>query len=142
MAVFGVIALLLAAVGVFGLVAYSVARRTREIGVCLAIGAQKSDVFWSVLKEGLLVGCAGVALGLPLSFLLTRGLGTLLYGVTATDPAALISMPSLLIAICLLASVVPAWRAASLEPSVALRVYPCKVDDARNGETAAFRFSK
>ena len=106
----------------FGLVAYSVTRRTREIGLCLALGAQRSDVFLSVLKEGLLVGCAGAALGLPASFLPTRGLGAFLYGLTATDPVALISMPSLLIAICLLASVVPAWRAARLEPGSALRV--------------------
>jgi predicted permease len=118
---FGLLALALAAIGIYGVVSYTVAQRTREIGVRMALGAGRSDVLRLVLGEGLSVVGVGLALGLALSFAVTRVLGGFLYGVTASDPLTFAGVPALLAAIALAAGYLPARRAAGVDPMVALR---------------------
>ena len=119
--VFAAAALVLAAIGIYGVVAFSVTRRTQEIGIRMAIGAQRSDVLRMVVGEGARLAAAGVALGLAASFAITRLLSTLLFGVTATDPVTFTTLAALLAAVALLASYIPARRAMRLDPNLALR---------------------
>jgi len=118
---FGATALLLATAGVFGVMAYSVSRRTREIGVRVALGAATRDVLRLILGEGLRTVLVGAALGLAGALVLTRTVSSLLFGVTATDPIAFGSVTLLLLAAALLACYLPARRAAKVDPVVALR---------------------
>ncbi len=118
---FGVLALLLAAIGIYGVVSYSVAQRTREIGVRMALGAKERDVLRLVLGEGLFVIAVGLALGLLLAIASTRVIVGFLYGVGATDPVTFIGVPLLLGFIALVASYIPARRATKVDPLVALR---------------------
>ena len=118
---FGATALLLATAGVFGVMAYSVSRRTREIGVRVALGAATRDVLRLILGEGLRTVLVGAALGLAGALVLTRTVSSLLFGVTATDPMAFGSVTLLLLAAALLACYLPARRAAKVDPLVALR---------------------
>ena len=118
---FGLLALALAAIGIYGVVSYTVARRTREIGVRVALGAGRADVLRLILGEGLSAVGAGLGLGLLLSFALTRVLGGFLYGVTASDPLTFVGVPALLGSVALAAGYLPARRAAKVDPMVALR---------------------
>ena len=117
----GALALFLAVVGVYGVKAYAVARRTREIGIRKALGATSGDTLWLVVREGMTLTAAGLAVGLVLSALVARLLGGMLYQVSSLDPATFVAAPLVLAAAALLASYVPAWRAARVAPSTALR---------------------
>jgi ABC-type antimicrobial peptide transport system permease subunit len=118
---FGLLALALAAIGVYGVVSYSAAQRTREIGVRVALGAGAPDVLRLVLGEGLSVVGLGLALGLALAFAATRVFAGFLYGVGAADPLTFVGVPLLLGAIALAAGYLPARRATKIDPMVALR---------------------
>jgi predicted permease len=121
MTVFGASALLLAAIGIYGLMAYSVAQRTQEIGIRLALGAEASDVKNMVVMQGLKLTIAGIVIGLGCAFLLTRLLAALLFGVTARDPVVFGSVPLLLALVALVAVWIPARRASRVDPILALR---------------------
>ncbi len=118
---FAALALVLAAVGVYGVIAYAVSLRTREFGVRAALGARAGALLSSVLKRGLVLAFAGIALGAALALVLGRLIASLLYEVRAADPAVLGVVSLLLGAVALVASAVPAWRAARVDPTVALR---------------------
>jgi predicted permease len=118
---FALVTLLLATAGVFGVMAYSVSRRTREIGVRIALGARSGDVLTMILGQGLRTIVVGIAIGLAGSLALTRVVASQLFGVTATDPLTLVAVALLLVAAALLACYIPARRAAKVDPMVALR---------------------
>jgi predicted permease len=118
---FGLLGLVLASVGVYGVVSYSVSQRTQEIGIRTALGAQRSNVLAMVLKQGMSMALIGTAAGIVLSFLLFRGLSSVLYGVKSTDFVTLGAVSAILLAVAFAASYVPALRATRVDPVVALR---------------------
>lgn len=119
--VFGLLATLLTALGLYGVLAFSVAQRTREIGIRVALGAQARDVFKLIIGQGMLLVTVGVALGLAVSFALTRLVASLLFGVTPTNAATFVSVSAGLSLLALLACYIPARRATKVDPLVALR---------------------
>ena len=119
--VFGILALTLTAIGIYGVVAYSVAQRTREVGIRMALGAQKKDVLKMVLAQGVALVAWGAALGLVACYWLSRLVSSQLYGVSALDPATLVSVVVVLVVVALLATYIPARRATKVDPLVALR---------------------
>ena len=118
---FATVALLLAAIGIFGVMSNAVAHRTREIGIRLALGAESGHVRGLVLREAFMLAVLGIVLGLIASLQLTTFLATLLFELTPTDPATLIGVAVMLLAVALAASYLPAWRASRVDPLVALR---------------------
>lgn len=121
LAIFGVLALLLAAIGLYGVMSYTVSRRTREIGIRMALGAGKGNVLRLVLKEGLTLVGGGIAAGLIVALAATRLLASFLYGVSSLDLATFAAIPIVLALVALLASYLPARRAAKVDPMIALR---------------------
>ena len=121
LALFGAAALLLASVGIYGVTAYSVSQRTREIGIRMALGAQARDVLEMVIGQGSLLVMVGIGLGLAISFVATRALASQLYGVQTSDPITFAGTAGLLAGVALLATYIPARRAMRVDPMVALR---------------------
>jgi predicted permease len=119
-AVFGIAALLLAAIGIYGVMAYTVTQRTHEIGIRMALGAQRSDVLALVVRQGITLAAIGVAAGLAGAFTLTRVMAGLLFNVRPDDPMTYLAISFLLIVVAFLACYLPARRAAKLDPLIAL----------------------
>jgi putative ABC transport system permease protein len=119
--VFGLLALLLASVGIYGVTSYSVAQRTREMGIRSALGATARDLVLLLAQQSMRVVLIGAGIGLALALASARLLTSQLYGVTATDPLTFLVMPVFLLAIALLATLVPARRATMVDPADALR---------------------
>jgi len=120
-AVFAVVALTLAAIGIYGVLSYSVSQRTREIGVRMALGAQTGNVLWMVMAQSLKLVSAGIVIGIVAALALGRRIGSLLYGVKASDPPTYIATAAVLVLVALLACWLPAWRAVKTDPLIALR---------------------
>lgn len=118
---YALLALFLAALGLFGVLAHTVSRRTQELGIRMALGAVPRDLLWMVLREGLLLSGLGIVAGLAASLLLTRGITSLLFGVSATDPITYLGISLLLVAVAAAACYAPARRATKVDPIVALR---------------------
>ncbi len=118
---FAAMALVLAAIGIFGVISHSVSQRTREIGIRVALGAQSKDVLKQVLQEGARLAAVGLALGLAGSLAATRLIATLLFGVKPADPLTFVVVAVILASVTLAASYIPARRATRVDPTVALR---------------------
>jgi len=119
--IFSIVALALAAVGIYGVIAYSAAQRTKEIGIRIALGATGSDVLTMVLKEGATIGVVGLAAGLAAALVLTRFMSSLLFGVGARDPITFVLLPIVLLLVIIAATLIPALRAVRINPVLALR---------------------
>jgi ABC-type antimicrobial peptide transport system permease subunit len=118
---FGLLALVLASLGLYGVMTYTVARRTGEIGLRMALGARRPQVLWMVLRESLELVAMGVVLGIPLAFAFARLISSQLYGIAKGDPLTICAAMALQASIAALASYIPARRATKVDPMVALR---------------------
>jgi ABC-type antimicrobial peptide transport system permease subunit len=118
---FGLLALLLAGIGLYGVMAYAVARRTQEIGIRMALGAQRPDVVWLILRDTLAVILIGAAIGAPAAVAVARLIRSQLFGISPTDPLTLCAAVLLLTMVAALAGYLPARRAARIDPMIALR---------------------
>ncbi|MDP7340398.1 MAG: FtsX-like permease family protein, partial [Vicinamibacterales bacterium] len=121
MTVFGAAALLLAAIGIYGLMAYSVEQRTQEIGIRLALGAETGQVWKMVVMQGMRLVTVGVVVGLASAFGLSRLVASLLFGVETSDPVTFVSVPVVLTLVAMVAVMLPAGRASRVDPNLALR---------------------
>jgi putative ABC transport system permease protein len=121
LAAFAGLAILLAAVGLYGLMSYSVAQRTSEIGIRMALGAQRGEVLSMVLRQGTKLAVAGIVAGVVIGLMLTRMMESVLYGVSAADPISFAGAAVLLVLVALVACYLPARRAMKVDPMVALR---------------------
>jgi ABC-type antimicrobial peptide transport system permease subunit len=118
---FGLLALVLACVGLYGVMANTVMRRTNEIGIRMALGAERPRILWMVLRETLVLVFIGIVIGIPAAIVAARLVSTQLYGLTAADPLTLSAAAVVLIAVAALAGYLPARRASRVDPIVALR---------------------
>jgi predicted permease len=118
---FGALALLLACIGLYGVLSYTVSQRTSELGIRMALGAQRGNVLWLILREALTVTIIGAAIGLAAALAATKVLASMLFGLTARDPITLIGAAVVLLAVATLAATLPAWRASRTDPMTALR---------------------
>jgi len=121
LAAFAAFAMLLAAVGLYGVMSYLVTQSTHDIGVLMALGARSGDVIKLVLRQGMELAAIGIALGLAGAAVLTRVMASLLFGVSTTDAGTFAALPALLAAVAFAATIIPAWRTARVDPVVALR---------------------
>jgi ABC-type antimicrobial peptide transport system permease subunit len=120
--IFASLALMLAAIGLYGVMAYAVSQRRRELGIRLALGARRQDVRNMVVRQGVLLAAVGVVIGLGIAFALARLVTNLLYGVNGHDPLTFAIIPIVLLAVAVLATYIPASRASRVDPVDALRV--------------------
>jgi ABC-type antimicrobial peptide transport system permease subunit len=118
---FGMLALALASIGLYGMLSYAVSRRTSEIGVRIALGAQRNDILQMVLREAMILAALGIAVGAPVAFVLSRFMGTLLYGLKPNDPLTVACATAGLLFVGFLAAYLPARRASRIQPVIALR---------------------
>jgi ABC-type antimicrobial peptide transport system permease subunit len=118
---FGIVALVLACIGLYGVLSYNVTRRIGEMGVRMALGAQRSTILRLILRDALVVTGAGVLIGLGAAWAATRLLGTMLFGLSPRDPLTMLGAAFVLIAVASLAAFIPAWRASRVDPMTALR---------------------
>jgi len=121
LAIAGAMALALGLLGIYGVISYAVTQRTREIGVRMALGAQRDELKWMFVRSAMALTVAGVAIGLAAAALLTRLMKSLLFGISPLDPVTYVAVPIMLAAAAVLASYLPARRAASVDPVEALR---------------------
>jgi len=121
LAIFAGLALVLAAVGIYGVMSYTVAQQTREIGIRIALGAKRGDVLKMTVKQAIKLVGLGLVIGLPSAFILTRVMSTLLFGISATDPITFLGISLVVLVVALLASYIPALRATKVDPMIALR---------------------
>ena len=119
--IFAAVALLLASVGIYGVMSYSVEQRTREIGIRMALGAERSSVLRLIVGQGARLAAGGIVVGIAGAFALSRVMAGLLYGVSATDPLTYLALAAILAAVAVAACAVPARRAVLVDPAVALR---------------------
>ena len=119
--IFGALALVLAAIGIYGIMSYSVAQREREVGIRMALGAEARQVRWLMSKHGLKLALFGLGLGMIGALAVTRSLQSLLFGVGGTEPATLLAVSGILMGVALLAAYIPARRATLIDPAVVLR---------------------
>ena len=120
-AFFGLLAVFLVCIGIYGLMSYAIARRTNEIGVRMALGAGRSSIVWLIMREILVLIATGIVIGVPLALAGNRLISRMLYGLSPADPASLLAAIVLLIAIAALAGYLPARKASLVEPTEALR---------------------
>ncbi len=118
---FAALALLLASIGLYGLMSYTVTRRTREIGIRVAVGAQRENVLWLVLRETLALALFGIAIGIPSAITAARLISTMLFGLSPSDLPTIAAVSLLLLLVALFAGYLPARRTSAIEPIVALR---------------------